>query len=139
MFAGAQEIMKSARNRGFSLIEAMVASVLVAIGVSSTLRGYAALTHAQGELQERDRMQRLAISKYDELIATGINNAATSGDFQDYNESRYKWDLDVETTATTGLDSVQLTVTAIDTNDKNQVQLNGLAYVPQTSSTGATG
>ena len=131
--------MKYAANRGFSLIEAMVASVLVAVGVTSAIRGYAALTKAQAELQERDRMQRLAISKYDELIATGINNAATSGDFQDYNESRYKWDLDIETTATTGLDSVQLTVSAVDVTDKNQSQVTGLVYVPQTSTTGAGG
>jgi len=129
--------MKYGRNKGFSLIEAMVASVLVAVGVSSVLRGYAALTRAQSQLQERERMQRLAVSKYDELIATGVNNAATSGDFQDYNEDRYKWDLDIETTNTTGLSSVQLTVTATDPTDNSQVQLNGLVYTAQT--TGAAG
>ena len=100
--------MKSARNSGFSLIEAMVASVLVAVGVTSALHGYGALSRAQSQLQERDRMQRFAVSKYNEIIASGINNSATSGDFQDYNESRYKWDLDIETTNTTGLNSIEI-------------------------------
>lgn len=121
------------------MIEVMVASVLVAVGVTGALRGYAALTHAQATLQERERMQRLAISKYDEILATGISNAATSGDFSDYNESRYKWNLDVESTSTTGLSTVEVTVTAVDAGDNNQVQINGLAYSAQTTTTGATG
>ena len=121
------------------MIEVMVASVLVAVGVTGALRGYAALTRAQAMLQKRDRMQRLGVSKYDEIIATGINNSATSGDFTDYSETRYKWNLDVETTSTTGLSSVQLTITAVDPNDTNQVEINGLVYAPQTSTTGATG
>jgi prepilin-type N-terminal cleavage/methylation domain-containing protein len=131
--------MKSVRSKGFSLIEAMVASVLVAVGVSSVLHGYASLSRAQSQLQERDRMQRLAVSKYDELLATGITNVATSGDFQDYNETRYKWTLDSETTATTGLSTVQITVDAVDPNDTNQVQVNGLLYTAQTTATGTAG
>ena len=131
--------MKSAANKGFTLIEAMVASVLVAVGVTAALRGYAALTHTQAILQERDRMQRLAVSKYDELTAQDITTASNNGDFSDYGETRYKWELVLGTTATAGLDTVQLTVTAVDPSDTNQVQLNGLAYIPETSTTGATG
>jgi prepilin-type N-terminal cleavage/methylation domain-containing protein len=131
--------MRSARSKGFSLIEAMIASALVAVGVTSALRGYSALSRAQAMLQERDRMQRLAVSKYDELIVTGLANAPTNGDFQDYNEPRYKWEMAVETTSTLGLDSVQITVTAVSPNNTNQAQVSGLVYTPETSTTGATG
>jgi prepilin-type N-terminal cleavage/methylation domain-containing protein len=129
--------MKSA-NRGFTLIEAMVASVLVAVGVASAIQGYSALTRAQSQVQERDRMQRLAVSKYDEILATGISNAAASGDFQDYSETRYKWASDIANTTTTGLQSIKITVTAVDPSDATQVSVDGLAYDP-TTTTGTTG
>ena len=130
--------MKSARSRGFTLIEAMVSASLVAIGVASAMAAYGALTKAQTQVQERDRMQRLAVSKYDELVAEGINNAASNGDFQDYNEDRYKWQTDIANTATTGLQSLTVTVTAADPKDPTQVSVEGLLYSPTTSTT-ATG
>ena len=113
----------------------MVASVLVAIGISSAVRGFAALTKAQSTMQERDRMQRLAVSKYDELLAQGINNASTSGDFQEYNDDRYKWVADIENTTTTNLQSVKVTVSAVDPTDTNQASIDGLVFSPQTSVT----
>lgn len=131
--------MKSGRNKGFTLIEAMVSAALVAVGVASAMGAYGALTKAQSQIQERDRMQRLAISKYDELVAGGVNNAASSGDFQEYNDPRYKWTSDVETTATTGLQTLTLTVTSNLPNDSTQVSVEGLLFTPTTSTTGAAG
>jgi type II secretion system protein I len=128
--------MKSARNKGFTLIEAMVSASLVAIGVASAMGAYGALTKAQSQLQERDRMQRLAVSKYDELVAEGTNSAATSGDFQDYNDDRYKWSSDIESTTTTGLQSLTVTVTSNAANDNAQVSVEGLLYDPTTATTG---
>ncbi len=133
--------MKSARNKGFTLIEAMVSAALVAVGVASALGAYGALTKAQSQIQERDRMQRLAISKYDELAASGLSNAASSGDFQDYSDSRYKWTAGIANTATSGLQSLTLTVTSNLPNDSTHVSVEGLLYDPTTtaSGTGATG
>ena len=48
--------MKSARSNGFTLIEAMVSAALVAIGVASAMGAFGALTKAQSQIQERDRM-----------------------------------------------------------------------------------
>src|SRR5262249_49555138 len=111
-----------------------------AIGITSAIKGISAITRAQSTVQEHDRMQRLAISKYDELLASGVNNSATSGDFQDYNEDRYKWSADVENTTTTGLQTGKITVTAVDPTDNNQVSIDGLLYTAQTTTTpGATG
>ena len=46
--------------------------------------------------------------------------------------------LDIETTNTAGLDTVQVTVTAVSPNNSNQAQVSGLVYTPDTSTTGAT-
>jgi Tfp pilus assembly protein PilV len=118
------------------MIEALVASVLVAVGVTGALRGFGAITHAQAVLQERDRMQRLAVSKYDEIVVTGLANADTSGDFQDYNEPRYKWDADIQTTTTQDLQSLKVTVTATDSADSNQASVTGLVFTPQPATGG---
>ena len=131
--------MKSARNNGFTLIEAMVSAALLAIGIASAMGGYGALTKAQTQLQERDRMQRLAISKYDELVAQDINNAPSNGDFQDYNEDRYKWTADTQTTATTGLMLFRVTVTPVNASDNNQATAEGLIYSAESATNGTTG
>lgn len=131
--------MKSARSNGFTLIEAMVSAALVAIGVASAMGAFGALTKAQSQIQERDRMQRLAVSKYDELVAGGLSNAASSGDFQAYNDDRYKWTANIANTLTTGLQSLTLTVTSNTPNDNTQVSVEGLLYDPSTTTTGGTG
>lgn len=110
-------------------MEAMVASVLVIIGVVGAIQGFGGLTRAQSGLQERERMQRLAVSKYDEIIATGIGNAPTSGDFQDYNESRYKWEAEIQATGTENLQTVRVVVTPT-TTDRPQASVQGLLFVP---------
>lgn len=128
--------MKSG-NRGFTLIEAMVASVLVVIGVVGALQGIAALTHSQAFLQEEERMQRLAVSKYDELVSAGLSNAATSGDFQDYNESRYKWEADIESTGTDNLQSLRVVVTPTN-GERNQATVQGLVFTAPQGGSGTT-
>lgn len=118
--------MKSVRS-AFTLIEAMVAAALIALSVTGTLGAYGALTRAQGHLQEKERMQRLAIAKYDQLVVEGIDAAAPSGDFADWNESRYEWRADVLATGVDGLDSVRITV---QSRTGNETVVQGLVYTP---------
>lgn len=117
----------------------MVASVLVVIGIVGSIQGLSALTRGQTYLQEQERMQRLAVSKYDEMIATGLTNAATSGDFQDYSEPRYRWEADIRDTGTENLQSLRVTVTpAIRSN--NQASVEGLVFTaPAATDAGTTG
>lgn len=107
--------------------------VLVAIGVAGTLSGIASMSKAQSRIQEQDRMQRLAMSKYDEVVAGGIDNADTKGDFTDYGDERYRWTSEIGTTSVQDLSSLKITVSASDPQDATEVSVEGLVFVPPAS------
>jgi prepilin-type N-terminal cleavage/methylation domain-containing protein len=114
-------------NKGFSLIEALVSVTLVAVGVVGAIGGLGSLARAQADLQERERMFRLARAKYDEIVATGISYAPTTGDFEDWNEDRYSWEMETEVTGVENLDAVRLVVTK-ESGSFTEVMVEGLVY-----------
>lgn len=116
------------------MIEALVSAAMVAIGIASAVGATGSLARGQVRLQGKERMQRLAIAKYDELRATGPSNSAGSGDFGEWNESRYEWTADIQTTATTGLDSLRVTVTS---QVGEQAAVQGLFFTPPEPAAGA--
>jgi prepilin-type N-terminal cleavage/methylation domain-containing protein len=97
---------------GFTLIEALVAVVILAIGIVGTMAGYQNLSRIESRSQQSELLQRLAYEKYDEEIATPqAQLAATSGDFGDRNLTGYTWALTVDPTSVTDLMAVTVTVT----------------------------
>lgn len=96
------------RRFGFSLVEALVAVVLAGIGVAAAVGALGTLIKAQARANEKERMTRFAVSKYDELASLGsLTNVG--GTFEGQGESRYVWEAYVDTT---GIENVsQLTVT----------------------------
>jgi len=58
----------------------------------STLGAFGAITHTEATTRETERMQRLAIMKYQELVATGQwQTLTTNGDFNDFQLDGYTW------------------------------------------------
>jgi prepilin-type N-terminal cleavage/methylation domain-containing protein len=127
---------------GFTLIEALVAIVVVSIAIVGTMGGFRNLSHIESKSETSEYLQKLAYEKYDELIATAPTTlAATSGDFTDRNITGYSWALAVDTTSVTDLMAVTVTVTQ-DSLGNSASSPKGLArglyYQTQTTSTGAT-
>ena len=107
--AGPREIMSRGRNRlGFSLVEALVAVVLAGVGVAAAVGALGALVKSQARANEKERMTRFAVEKFEELAAMGsLTNVG--GTFENKGEDRYVWEAYVDTT---GIENVsQLTVT----------------------------
>lgn len=125
-------------SKGFTLIEAVVTSMLVAIGVAGTLSGIASMSKAQSRIQEQDRMQRLARSKYDEIIGIGIDNSDTKGNFADAGHENWRWTMETGTTTVQDLTSLKVTVSATDPQDSTQVAVEGLVFEPQPPTQAAT-
>lgn len=131
--------MSGDRKRGFSVVEALVATVLAGVGVAAALQGLASLTKAQAIVMERERMSRLAVVKLDELIATGqITNVG--GTFEESGEDRYLWEA---STTTTGIENLtQLTVTvrlADDQGRSAEIETTALAFEePQATTIGGS-
>lgn len=116
------------RRKGFTLVEALVAITLTAIGVAAALQGIAALSKGQSLMMEKERMQRLAVQKLEELVATGdLNNVG--GTFEEQNETRYVWEAQINTTGIENLSEVVVTVSKTDAGDESrQETVATLAY-----------
>lgn len=127
--------MSTASNRGFTLVEALVAIMLVGIGVVGAMRGFAVLGRTEASVRETERMQRLALQKYDELVGLGETTTAQSGDFQDREETRYTWSLEVNPTGIENLDAVSLVVQRRNASGDG-VRISGLKFTPPVQTEG---
>jgi type II secretory pathway pseudopilin PulG len=117
------------RIRGFSMIEAVAAVALVGVGVTSAMAGLAAMAKTDRELLERETMQRLAIQKYDEIVATNqIDSAELSGDFSDQNLEDLEWAATVEPSGEENLEILTVTVNETGDLEGPQAEVDGLVY-----------
>ncbi|HVT14148.1 MAG TPA: prepilin-type N-terminal cleavage/methylation domain-containing protein [Fimbriimonadaceae bacterium] len=135
---------KGPKARGYTLIEAMVSTVLVTVGLIALLGAYTNLTRNQNIAVQTERMQRLAVDKYQELVATeALQTQALNGDFSDRGEDSYLWEATVGETGVQNLSALTVTVTLRDSpDDKEKAVVNGVVYQqPQTTTGngGATG
>jgi len=128
---------RASRRSGFTLIEAVTAAALLAIGVTGTMGTLGAITKAQNHAIDQETMQRLALQKYDEVQAlNSVPTGSASGDFSDQNELRFNWTVDRTATGTGNLDSVTVRVSRIGT-PSDYVQIQGLLCEPPPSSGGS--
>lgn len=119
------------RRRGFTLIEVMVAVALISLGITVGLGAIAAMGRTEGLVLERERMQRLAVGKLDELIATGDYETVAQGDFQEQGEPGYEWSIETEPSGIENLDAVTVTVQpAGQGRADNEIRVRSLAYRP---------
>lgn len=125
------------RKRGFTMVEAIVSIALAGFGVAAVVGALGSINLAEANALEREHMQRLAVDKYDELIATGDYQTETSGNFSDRGDDNYDWSADLVTTGVEGLDELTVTVSRSAGDRDTEFTVSGLLYAVQTSSTGA--
>jgi Tfp pilus assembly protein PilV len=122
------------RRRGFTLIEAMVAALLVSIGVVAVFGGIAALNRAEARSRDADLLQSLTLQKMNEMGAVNDPRTAdTSGDFSDRGYPDVTWEIDVEPSGAQDVDKI--TVTA--TRGQAEQKLTQMLYVPADTTAGA--
>ncbi|HEY0866514.1 MAG TPA: prepilin-type N-terminal cleavage/methylation domain-containing protein [Fimbriimonas sp.] len=131
--------MSRGSSRGFTLVEALVAVALLAIGVVSTMSALGSMVRTEVGVRERERMLTLATAKLNELLATGdAQNALASGDFQDYEEDRYSWSADVQPTGIENLNALTVTVERLNDRDRSTT-VEALMFTAPETGTGEEG
>ncbi|MBV9852674.1 MAG: prepilin-type N-terminal cleavage/methylation domain-containing protein [Armatimonadetes bacterium] len=121
-------------NRGFTLIEVLVTTVLVGLAVVGVLTAIRAVGVTETRVQTADLLQRLAAEKLNDLrLLPDPGQAAAGGDFADRGYPDVTWELAVEQTDSDAL--VRVTVTASRAGASQE--LTTLMYLRP--STGAAG
>lgn len=125
------------RRSGFTLVEVIVTSMLVAVAVTGIYGGISALTAAQYHAQTADLLQRLAAEKLNDVsILSDPSADGANGDFTDRGYPNITWSLDEEASGTTNLDQVTVTVT----EGKISQALTTMMYIaPATGTSGSGG
>ena len=125
------------KNRGFTMIEVLVTTVLVGVAVVGVMGGIRSVMVTQAKAQTADRLVQLAAEKMEDVkILADPEDGGTSGDFSDRGYPNITWALTETTTSITNLDEVTVTVT----DGKESQALDTLLYIaPAAGTTSVTG
>lgn len=112
---------------GFTLIEVLVAAVVLAIGISAGVRTLGALTRSSVAAEERTTAVRLAGERLSLLESDArVATAETSGSFE--SEPRFRWEQEVVAASEAGL--LEATVTILWQDGLAERRYSVSTYVP---------
>lgn len=114
-------------NKGFTIVEVLVAILVLAIGITGLVGSIAGLTRAESAIAQRDLIDRIAHEKLDELVATGTWQSQAGGSFDDPRYDDYTWSIEEINVGVTNLIGLELTVSS---QNKGEVILNTIVYTP---------
>ncbi len=127
-------------RKGFTLVEALAALVLLGVGIAAVVTAQGSLGRTESRMQELQVMARLAESKLSELMATEAANVSDSGDFTEEGDTEHEWETIVDPSGVENVNAIRLIVRKVGgrTNDP-EYELNTLQFVPPGDGTaGAT-
>lgn len=128
----------AARTKAFSIVEVVIATVLIVVGITALMRGLGGIDRATTALLEKDKVSRLAQQKLDEVVATEEYKTATQGSF-DAPDEKYSWTLENVATGVESLVGLRLTVTDSTRANGRTGVAETLKYEPPTTTdAGAT-
>ncbi len=133
--------LASRRKRGFSLLEVMVATVVLAVGVSMALGAIGSMTSTETRARDVERMNRLAVEKLHEILAVGnVTSQQTEGTFEDYGEPDMRWTMEVVPSGTNDVNAVRLTVEKNSSkNNDPKAEVSGLVFASPNATNGGLG
>lgn len=101
------------RKRAFTLIEMVVATFVLVIGMIAIMAAYSSVTRTSGRAQVLQTMATLAQRKISELEqdTTAISGGDTQGQFDEEEYATYAWRQNIETTEFQGLFKITLIIT----------------------------
>jgi prepilin-type N-terminal cleavage/methylation domain-containing protein len=118
------------KKRGFTLIEVLVAIILLGTGVASVSLALGNVARNAARIEESATLNRLAARKLDELVATGeAINGNASGTFQDEGFPDVNWSVTSEPTGVENLNTITITVSK-EANSETGKQISTLVFVP---------
>lgn len=128
--------MRNGCNRGFSLVEAVIATVLAVVGLTAVMSAYGAINASRLQTRESERMLRLALEKYEEVVATGAYEQAPLSGAIDGTD--YTYSVESYAGITADLREVVVVLRSTKRRDDAGLEVRGMVFVPQAVGTGGT-
>jgi type II secretory pathway pseudopilin PulG len=116
------------QQRAFTLIEAMVSAAITGLAVAGLLGAIGQIHRTNARIIDKERMQRLAYEKIQEIIATEDYNTG-SGDFSDRNLP-FSWESALEVTGAENVERLSVTITYTGGDRDMEETLYTLVYRP---------
>lgn len=105
-------------KRAFTLVEVLVATVMVAVGVAGLVGALSGFTKTEYNIRERETLSRLVHDKLDEMVATQGYLSQTGGSFEGDEFVNYTWTVEEIQTGISGLVAIRVTVTSPNLGDE---------------------
>lgn len=118
------------RKRGYTLIEALVSAVLLAVGIVSGLSAMSNMTRTEGKARETQLFWKIAQEKFDEVRATGdIDFAPVDGTFEEPDRAGISWSVSTEPSDVENLTTVRVQVYRTSEGEDSGITLSTLIFV----------
>jgi general secretion pathway protein I len=139
---GGRALIGSRRHRGFTLVEVLAATLLIAIVLPSIMEGVSVATRAATTARYRNEATTLAQEKLSEVLATNASQTGNlSGDFSP-DWPRYQWNATVQAwtgdLTGAGLQEIDVTVSWLDRGRQDSITLSTITYPNQTETSTST-
>ncbi|MGD9386749.1 MAG: type II secretion system minor pseudopilin GspI [Gammaproteobacteria bacterium] len=114
------------RNRGFTLLEVMVAMVIVAIGLIAAYNGVIQMAHSTTTLRERAFADWIAMNQIAEIRIGGEfpEVGRFDGDVE-FAGRDWRWEAEVEETGVDGMRRVDIAVAYVESPDQPVTLMTG--------------
>lgn len=123
---------KKGRLKGFTIMEALAAAVLVGVGVTAGMSAIGSMSQTEIRMRESEKLSRLAHSKLEEIMALGnATNTDTDGNFEEYGEPNYEFTVEVQPSGIDSLDTILVTTKKSNSDTTSQEgRATGLLFTP---------
>lgn len=115
------------KRQAFTLVEVIVATVILAIGIVSLVGALGGLTRAERAVSDKELITRIANDKLQELIATEAWQSEAGGSFDDPNLDDFTWSLEEVNVGIENLTGLNLTV---DSSNRGEVTVSTIVFTP---------
>lgn len=118
------------RRKGFTLVEVIAATGLLAIGIAMGSGALSSMTRTELRQRELEKMNLLAVEKLNEVLAIGnVVGQETEGSFEEYGEPNYQWTLETADSGTDNLETVRVVVKTSDNKTTDpSTSVSGLVF-----------
>jgi len=111
-----------------------VCVALIAGGIAICMKTLSAIGEAEVRVGDREKMQKLALGKYDQLIVLGtLTSGQASGDFSDIGDTKYQWRADRSPSSVGNLDVIRVEVAPKGASLAQGVEIQGLLSTAKAS------